>query len=122
MTNVYSAHEQKLQRDFLIAGRVEVPCHYCGLDIPAAKVTLEHIIPRSIARSPNRPENLALACARCNHLRNAMVQAILKNPRREIRGYPKCLRKDVERDKHGNWFFRAPWESRTRPLVNGARP
>ena len=40
-------------------------CAYCGIEVPVAYITLDHMVPRSKGGSDNR-KNIALACPDCN--------------------------------------------------------
>jgi 5-methylcytosine-specific restriction endonuclease McrA len=41
-------------------------CQYCGHVGPAAELTVDHVVPVSRGGSPDRWENVVLACKRCN--------------------------------------------------------
>lgn len=42
------------------------PCYYCKYVFMFSQLTVEHIIPLSFGGT-NEPNNIALACAPCNH-------------------------------------------------------
>ena len=56
----YQAH-----RDWLLAQHGPV-CAYCGRNISADEVTLDHVRPRKGQTAYDRPDNLVLACPTCN--------------------------------------------------------
>jgi 5-methylcytosine-specific restriction endonuclease McrA len=56
----YQAH-----RDWLLAQHGPV-CAYCGRNISADEVTLDHVRPRKGQTAYDRPDNLVLACPACN--------------------------------------------------------
>lgn len=41
-------------------------CFYCGVAFDVSNLTLEHLLSRTYG-GPNNVENMALACAPCNH-------------------------------------------------------
>ena len=68
-------------------------CIHCGADLvvredgtPVGRATVEHIAPRNRGGT-DEPENLALACARCNHQ---------KGHRHDVRRRPSARTLEVE--------------------------
>ena len=61
------------------------PCYYCRLVFLKDELTIEHIIPLSIGGT-NDDNNIALACAPCNHQRGRETWLLKK----------KILRKQYE--------------------------
>ncbi|HET9152169.1 MAG TPA: HNH endonuclease signature motif containing protein [Gemmatimonadales bacterium] len=52
-------------REWLLARHGSV-CAYCGSEIPADTITLDHVRPRRGQTAYDRPDNLVLACRECN--------------------------------------------------------
>jgi|SRR6185437_480199 len=48
-------------------------CCWCACDLRTHKPTLEHILP-VVCGGTDDPSNLAIACARCNVLRGALME------------------------------------------------
>ena len=52
-------------REWLLAHHGSV-CAYCGTQVPAETITLDHVRPRRGQSAYDRPDNLVLACRPCN--------------------------------------------------------
>lgn len=55
-------------------------CYLCGRWIPAADITVDHIIPRSRhTHAIDDPNNLALCCGNCNSIKGSQVYSTIQS-------------------------------------------
>jgi hypothetical protein len=63
-------------------------CVWCGRDLWPADLTAEHLLPRS-RRGHTTPENLAVACRRCNRARGTQAVSAYVKAQREAGAQPR---------------------------------
>jgi hypothetical protein len=68
----------KAIRRFLLS--IDPRCYYCRREMHLGMSTLEHITPLSLGGT-NDPENLAIACVKCNRQANYRTLASVEVPR-----------------------------------------
>ncbi len=70
----------------LVRERAKYLCEYCHSleEASAALFAIDHIIPQSLPNSSDEPDNLALACQRCNGYRYNFTTGIDPETRKNI--------------------------------------
>ena len=86
----------------LVRERAKYLCEYCHSpeEASAALFTIDHIIPQSLPDSSDQPDNLALACQRCNGYRYNFTTGIDPETGENIRLFNP---RQLKWSDHFNW-------------------